>query len=311
MTSNGSTSVTSEHKISQDHRWGHFDSSALHIQHALKATEVQKKYCKPHEQPLEDFLDREEQVLLESKQKEEEDRLYKEFIEQRSREEKRVVSSVQEEWEVELEKLTQKFEKEMGKKRGNSEDLKLLTIKHNKEKDDVKKNLTIKREKKKESVQRKLLEQERAATAALVEKHSQEMMHLIQEKRAEFINTETNGDGITTTSEYPSEPPPPHPPAFAKVEIYKDPDVFAEVDTRAITVAQEDQKTFTDLVRQLVSGCANDVEKARAIFRWITVKNLNSLMFEDVEGGDTPLGLLRGIKFGTESYHVLFKRLCR
>jgi len=82
------------------------------------------------------------------------------------------------------------------------------------------------------------------------------------------------------------------------------------VDSRAISVAQEDQKTFTDLVRQLVAGCANDVEKARAIFRWITVKNLNSLMFEDVDGGDTPLGLLRGIKFGTESYHVLFKRLC-
>ena len=92
---------------------------------------------------------------------------------------------------------------------------------------------------------------------------------------------------------------------------YRDPDEFAEVDSRAISVAQEDQKTFTDLVRQLVAGCANDVEKARAIFRWITVKNLNSLMFEEVEGGDTPMGLLRGIKFGTESYHVLFKRLCR
>ena len=70
----------------------------------------------------------------------------------------------------------------------------MLTIKHNKEKDDIKKNLTIKREKKKDSVQRKLLEQERAATAALVEKHSQEMMHLIQEKRAQFESTtETNG----------------------------------------------------------------------------------------------------------------------
>jgi hypothetical protein len=54
------------------------------------------------------------------------------------------------------------------------------------------------------------------------------------------------------------------------------------------------------------------VEKARAIFRWITVKNLNSILFEDGEQGvDTPMGLLRGIKFGTESYHVLFKRLCR
>ena len=76
-------------------------------------------------------------------------------------------------------------------------------------------------------------------------------------------------------------------------------------------MAQEDQQTFTDLVRQLVAGCSSDVEKARAIFRWITVKNLNSIMFEDAERGDTPMGLLRGIKFGTESYHVLFKRLCR
>ena len=79
-TSNGSTHVENSHKVSQEHRWGHFDSSALHIQHALKATVVQKKYSKPHEQPLEDFLDREEQALLEAKQKEEEDRLYKEFI---------------------------------------------------------------------------------------------------------------------------------------------------------------------------------------------------------------------------------------
>jgi len=312
QASNGSASAAQDHKnhkVSNDHRWGHFDSTALHIQHALRATEVQRKYTKPHEVPVEAYLDREEQIMLEAKHKEEEDRLYKAFIEQRSAEEQKLTSTVQEEWEVELEKLTAKFEREMGKKRPNSDDLKVLTIKHNKEKDEVKKNLTIKREKKKESVQRKLLEQERAATAALVEKHSQEMMLLIHEKRAQFENID-QANGERLTSEYPSQPPPPGPPAFAKVEIYRDPDEFHDVDTRAITVAQEDQKTFTDLVRQLVGGCANDVEKARAIFRWITVKNLNSLMFEDVDGGDTPLGLLRGIKFGTESYHVLFKRLC-
>lgn len=76
-------------------------------------------------------------------------------------------------------------------------------------------------------------------------------------------------------------------------------------------VAQEDQKTFTDLVRQLVGRCTSDIEKARTIFRWITVKNLNTMHFDDDLRGDTPMGLLRGIKFGTESYHVLFKRLCR
>lgn len=49
----------------------------------------------------------------------------------------------------------------------------------------------------------------------------------------------------------------------------------------------------------------------RTIFRWITVKNLNTMNFDDNLRGDTPMGLLRGIKHGTESYHVLFKRLCR
>ena len=61
----------------------------------------------------------------------------------------------------------------------------------------------------------------------------------------------------------------------------------------------------------LVGQCASDVEKARTIFRWITVKNLNSMTFDDDVISDTPMALLRGIKYGTESYHVLFKRLCR
>ena len=36
--------------------WGRFDSSALHIQHALKATEVQRKYSRPREKPIESYL---------------------------------------------------------------------------------------------------------------------------------------------------------------------------------------------------------------------------------------------------------------
>lgn len=49
----------------------------------------------------------------------------------------------------------------------------------------------------------------------------------------------------------------------------------------------------------------------RAIYRWITVKDLNRIEFEDTVGSDTPMGLLRGIKYGTEAYHTLFMRLCR
>jgi len=36
--------------------WGRFDSSALHIRHALNATEVQKKYSRPKDRPIETFL---------------------------------------------------------------------------------------------------------------------------------------------------------------------------------------------------------------------------------------------------------------
>ena len=50
---------------------------------------------------------------------------------------------------------------------------------------------------------------------------------------------------------------------------------------------------------------------SRAIFRWITVKDLNAIDFQNNLAADTPMGLLRGIKFGTETYHTLFMRLCR
>lgn len=88
-------------------------------------------------------------------------------------------------------------------------------------------------------------------------------------------------------------------------------EVFHDIDRLAINVAREDQQTFTDLVHHLTRNCLTDVEKVRAIFRWITVKNLNTMQFDSNIKADTPLGLLRGIKQGSESYHVLFKRLCR
>ena len=48
----------------------------------------------------------------------------------------------------------------------------------------------------------------------------------------------------------------------------------------------------------------------RAIYRWITYKDLNKLQLSEAVQ-DSPMGLLRGIKYGTETYHTLFKRLCR
>lgn len=83
--------------------------------------------------------------------------------------------------------------------------------------------------------------------------------------------------------------------------------MFDQIDQIAVSVAQSEVTTFTDLIRTLTLGARSDIDKARAIYRWITVKNLNVMVFDNDLDRDTPLGLLRGIKYGTESYHVLFK----
>jgi hypothetical protein len=104
--------------------------------------------------------------------------------------------------------------------------------------------------------------------------------------------------------------PPPQPPVRRKRDLYDDPAVFEFIDQQAINVAESEQTSYTELVDQLTDGLVTDLEKARAIFRWVTVKDLNSIEFNETLSSDTPLGLLRGIKFGTETYHTLFMRLC-
>ncbi|XP_011501044.1 PREDICTED: kyphoscoliosis peptidase [Ceratosolen solmsi marchali] len=291
------------------YQYGRFDASALHIAHALKQTELQKGYSKAREKPIDFYLDRDEQTRLEMKHRKEEDDLYRKFAHHREEEDRRIREEFRDEWEKELEQLSEKWERERGNK--------IRTQQFQQEKEDLEKNMTLRRDKKKESLTRKMLEHERAATAALVEKQSSEMLELINEARSEYMQQESLylDEGIdyiqgAPPSPYPWRAPAPHPPALAKYQLYNDPLEFADIDQIAISVAQEDQKTFTDLVRQLVSKCGSDIEKARTIFRWITVKNLNTMQFDENLRGDTPMGLLRGIKHGTESYHVLFKRLC-
>ncbi|MCP9261193.1 hypothetical protein DINM_004580 [Dirofilaria immitis] len=109
---------------------------------------------------------------------------------------------------------------------------------------------------------------------------------------------------------YPTTPPPPQPPVCSKRDIYTSTVVFEAIDEVAITIAQSEITTFTELIRALTANARNDIEKARAIYRWITIKNLDVMQFDTHIDSNTPMGLLRGIKYGTESYHVLFKRLC-
>jgi len=84
----------------------------------------------------------------------------------------------------------------------------------------------------------------RAATAALVEKQSREMLDLINEKRSEYMRAESlyldEGDGLrdeAAPAPYPSHAPLPAPPALAKCHLYHDPAEFASMDQIAISVS--------------------------------------------------------------------------
>lgn len=259
---------------------------------------------------------REDQANLEMKHRKEEDALYRKFAIHREAEGKRIQNEIQNEWEKELKKLAYTFETELGTVKYNKDDRNILTIKHEKLKEDLERNIQLRTNRKKESLTRKILENERSETAALIDRQSHEMLELISAKRSEYMQNESiylDENNLTEDNvqfDYPLTAPHPLPPTISKFQIYSDPIEFEDVDRIAITVAQEDQKSFTDLVRKLVEHCTSDIEKARTIFRWVTVINLNTIHFDENLREDSPMGLLRGIKFGTESYHVLFKRLC-
>lgn len=135
--------------------------------------------------------------------REEEDALYRQFAKKRAEEESCISQQIQEEWELELERLTSRFQQELGTKKSrkiiSSDEERALTVKLQHEKADLEKNMTIKLDRKKGSITKKLLEQERQATAELVDKHSREMIHLINEKLEQFKQV----SGATSAIRFP------------------------------------------------------------------------------------------------------------
>uniref|UniRef100_A0A914W6V1 LIM zinc-binding domain-containing protein n=1 Tax=Plectus sambesii TaxID=2011161 RepID=A0A914W6V1_9BILA len=272
----------------------------MKIAHAMKATQVAKPYPKILHAGAKYIVDYDTQTRLELVHRGDEDNLYREFSEHRAKEEKEFQRETKEEWERALAELARKQERGQ-----TTEKAQVELLRH----------LTIKRDKKLETLHHKRKERERMQTAELVDKQAMEMLELFKQARR---NGHYNGEnGVEPGSDceqgppsYPTTPPPPFPPSSRKREVYTDTTVFESIDQTAISVAQSDVASFTELIRTLTLSARCDVDKARAIYRWITVKNLNLMDFDHTIDNNTPMGLLRGIKFGTESYHVLFKRLC-
>jgi hypothetical protein len=260
---------------------------------------------------------------LERLQREEEDRLMAEFHTERRHEAENMEKELNNEWEVQLKDLTNRYETKRGSKPQAN------TTEHYEEaKEELKKTMTVKMQKKKDALSLRLQSEAQLKTATLVKKHSQQMLELLHSKQDELKKeledeikaSVREGEGGEETDEMleeamaaisiPTELPDPHAPKIRKRDLYTDPVVFKELDEDVFKVAESEQCTFTELVKQLTEHCLSDLQKARAIFRWITVKDLNVMEFDESVKQDTPMGLLRGIKYGTETYHTLFIRLC-
>ncbi|CAD5211670.1 unnamed protein product [Bursaphelenchus okinawaensis] len=286
-----------------DKQWVDAGLADMKIAHAMKATQVAKPYPKIKHEGAKYLVDYDDQTRLELVHRKVEDEMYEEFTQERRMELENFEEETKEEWEKALAEFARRFEN------GNAD---------KNQKDDLIRQLTIKRDKKLETITHRRKERERHKTTELFEKQASEMLDLFRQARQQNKqNREVHHDNYyegesiaSSVSSYPSTPPPPMPPSCSKRHIYTDVNVFEQIDQVAISVAQSEVATFTDLIRTLTINARSDVDKARAIYRWITVKNLNVMVFDNELDKDTPMGLLRGIKYGTESYHVLFKRLC-
>jgi len=248
--SSGKELALAERRKSNPDESKHFLSLQLFSQHA--------------EPSLDEFLPIEKQLELEHKQREEEDTLYRKFLQER-RENEDVVANLEENDRIVLEERMNKME--------------------------------------------------RSRIINLADKHCSQILDLIHREKIVYLQ-EGGEETAEIMANYPREPPPIEPPQFKKEDVYENNmAVFEVIDETAKTAATENYSTFSNLVRVLVGRCASELDKARAIFRYITEKKFNhrSWFLYYPEEGNTrgaPTELLRGVEFGIETKALLYKRMC-
>ncbi|CAG5120584.1 unnamed protein product, partial [Candidula unifasciata] len=244
----------------------------------------------------------EAQTQLEKVQKAEEDQLYVQIQEERKKKVKRLEEELRAEMERSVRDMVSTFERfspQKGKTRLQKETEKLEETYRRKKEEKIRKMID------------RLSNEQRAKVASLIQKQSQEMLMLIAERlTASEDRVSCDSDEPSPTADL-SRPPPVAPPEFKRSQLIKSAKEFEKMDNHVFQVVQKEYSTFTELVKDLIVSCETDLDKARAIFRWVTWIDLNELEVEDTVLPDSPMGLLRGIKYGTETYHDLCRRLCR
>ncbi|XP_052771924.1 uncharacterized protein LOC128211311 [Mya arenaria] len=105
--------------------------------------------------------------------------------------------------------------------------------------------------------------------------------------------------------------PPAKRSRYRKFDIYRDVTQFTFVDNHAIQVSQTDHASFKDLIWHLVyyPKLNSDLEKARAIFRWMTSKNMYNIDFKNIQKG-SPEEVLTSFKNKKGTYARIYETLC-
>ncbi|KAA0187896.1 Transglutaminase [Fasciolopsis buskii] len=89
-------------------------------------------------------------------------------------------------------------------------------------------------------------------------------------------------------------------------------DAFRRVDEHAVSISQQQQDNFNQLIWQLIyaRNITDELEKVRVIFLWLCTKDLHRMNFDNVKP-DSPEEILMGIRTGKSTYAQIFYTLCR
>ncbi|KAH3889565.1 hillarin-like [Dreissena polymorpha] len=243
-------------------------------------------------QDFEKFRVFESQWTLESRHREEEERLQRFLLEEREKEMRRLDTVVDQEKERAASELLASMDP--------------MTVQKNPQalvagRERIEEHFRNVRDDRLRNIQDKVATEEKARASRMLDRQCQEMLVLIAEK-----------DRMADTSCIydHSMRPPVLPPEGRKSKLYKSPIIFEQIDKRALELSNRDYNTFTDLVRDLTRDCQSELEKCRALFRWIIAKDIGKTSGRDISRPNSSLTLLKGVKSGRETYHQLFKKLC-
>ncbi|CAL8095195.1 unnamed protein product [Calicophoron daubneyi] len=104
--------------------------------------------------------------------------------------------------------------------------------------------------------------------------------------------------------------PEPQPPKYLKHQVYDKPDVFSKVDEHAIQVASHDHPSFRDLMWDLVYQYKLDeLERSRAIFRWMSSKDMQNIRFQSFMP-NSPEEVLLSFKNNRGTFARIFEIMC-